>query len=161
MSKKGKRLREFEKNNRSFSVSEAGRERQQRRKRHKPEETFSLVESKQQAAPQKKKQKKNKITNIRRFVAFAIIIFFIASVSVSAVKLIKLKNQESILLQRNAELKELKEDLTAAMENINSAEYIEQQARKELKMIKDGEILFILPDETEDGSAQEDGQAKD
>ena len=41
----------------------------------------------------------------------------------------------------------LKEDLSAEMEFINSADYIEQQARKDLKMIKENELLFIISDE--------------
>ena len=32
------------------------------------------------------------------------------------------------------------------MDFINSAEYIEQQARKELRMIKENELLFIVED---------------
>lgn len=37
------------------------------------------------------------------------------------------------------------------MDQIDSAEYIEQQARKELKMIKSGEILFLVSDEQGEG----------
>ena len=55
--------------------------------------------------------------------------------------------QKKELQAKNAELIKLKEDLSAEMEFINSADYIEQQARKDLKMIKENELLFIISDE--------------
>ncbi len=42
----------------------------------------------------------------------------------------------------NNRLTELKEDLTAEMDQIDSAEYIEQQARKELKDDKERRDTF-------------------
>jgi len=80
-----------------------------------------------------------------------IILIFITSIVVSAVKILKLKSERDKLLETNNRLTELKEDLTAEMDQIDSAEYIEQQARKELKMIKSGEILFLVSDEQGEG----------
>ena len=35
----------------------------------------------------------------------------------------------------------------AQYENINSAQYIERLARRDLKLVKANELLFILPDD--------------
>ena len=44
-------------------------------------------------------------------------------------------------------LTQMKEDLSVEAQLVNSAEYMEQQARETLRMIKDGELLFIISDE--------------
>lgn len=79
-----------------------------------------------------------------------IILIFITSIVVSAVKILKLKSERDKLLETNNRLTELKEDLTAEMDQIDSAEYIEQQARKE-RSVKSGEILFLVSDEQGEG----------
>lgn len=96
---------------------------------------------------------------MRRLVASTVILIFVVSIGVSAVKLIQLKNEKDKLLDRQAELMLLKEDLTAELDHVDSPEYIEQQARKNLRLIKENEILFILPekpnkDDSKDGQAQ-------
>lgn len=141
MSKKGKRLREFEKKNKTFNIREA-----------KPKESVP-------AQTEPKKTKKKTVLHMRRLVASTVILIFVVSIGVSAVKLIQLKNEKDKLLDRQAELMLLKEDLTAELDHVDSPEYIEQQARKNLRLIKENEILFILPekpnkDDSKDGQAQ-------
>lgn len=149
MSKKGKRLREFEKNNRIFNITEASERRAKkydaassRRKQSAPKGQAIDSQSREQ-----KRKKKLKIVNMKRFVASVIIVILIACVGMSGINIIKLTSQRNRLQEQNAELVKLKEDLTAEIEFINSAEYIEQQARKDLKMIKENELLFIVSDE--------------
>lgn len=150
MSKKGKRLREFEKNNRTFNITEARKKRAEKyshvsERKNKPVAQEKTVEE----FKAERKKKKHKITNMKRFVTSVIILILIASIGVSAINIIELTMQKNKLQKQNAELVKLKEDLTAEMEYINSAEYIEQQARKELRMIKENELLFIVSDEEE------------
>lgn len=150
MSKKGKRLREFEKNNRTFNITEARKKRAEKyshvsERKNKPAAQEKTVEE----FKAERKKKKHKITNMKRFVTSVIILILIASIGVSAINIIELTMQKNKLQKQNAELVKLKEDLTAEMEYINSAEYIEQQARKELRMIKENELLFIVSDEEE------------
>ncbi len=146
MSKRGKRLREFEKNNRTFNITEA---------RQKRAEKYSHLESKnsgrdvlkEESQTPEKRKKRTKIVNTKRFIASVIIVMIIASVGMSAINIIKLTVQRNELQAQNADLIKFKEDLTSELEYINSAEYIEQQARKELKMIKENELLFIVDDQ--------------
>lgn len=144
MSKRGKRLREFEKNNRTFNTYEASQKRA---------EKYSYLEAKkkknsaiEEVQGTEKKKKKAKIVNTKRFIFSVIIVIIIASVLVSVINIVKLTIQRNELQAQNAQLIKLKEDLTSELEYINSAEYIEQQARKELKMIKENELLFIIDD---------------
>lgn len=132
MAKRGKRLREFEKNNRKFNVSEAS---EKRAKKHEAIKSSELKE---------KKKKKTKVTNVRRLITSVITIILIAFVLVSAVNIAKLTKQRDELKAYNKKLLNLKEDLVAELDHINSAEYIEQQARKDLKMIKENELLFVV-----------------
>lgn len=157
MSKKGKRLREFEKNNREFNISEAQRQRREKhsaeRERKKLREV-SAAEADGKGKAGKKGKKKNKIVDVKRFITGVIILIFITSIVVSGVKILKLQSERDKLLETRATLTELKEDLTAEMEQIDSAEYMERQARKELKMIKSGEILFLVSDEETTGEEE-------
>ena len=133
MNKKGKRLRNFEKNNREFTV------RQQKEK--KIREVPEVVEI-------RKPKKKKRITiNVRRFAGFMIVCVFIMSIGVSVINLFKLEAEKEDLEKQQANLKEVKEKLMAELEYIDSSEYIEQQARKNLRLIKENEILFVLPEE--------------
>ena len=82
MSKKGKRLREFEKNNREFNISEAQRQRQERRRatREKKLKGVSGGKPDVQARPTSEEKKKNKIANAKRLIAGVIILIFITSI---------------------------------------------------------------------------------
>ena len=67
-------------------------------------------------------------------------------------------------MQKQAELNLIKEELTAELEHIDSAEYIEQQARKNLRLIKKNEILFVLPEDDSENTKDSDSgeeQTKD
>jgi cell division protein DivIC len=146
MSRRGKRLREFEKNNRTFNISEAREKRAQKYsylETKRNEENVAIEETR----TAERKKKKSKIVNMKRFVASVIILILIASVGMSAINIVQLTIQKKELQVKNAELIKLKEDLTSEMDFINSAEYIEQQARKDLRMIKENELLFIVDDE--------------
>ena len=150
MSKKGKRLREFEMKNRDLSVTHSREEREGKKKKNS-------------SAKSKPEVRKKKTSNIKKMMTCAITVMLIAFVGVSAVKLINLTRERDALLEKNQELKRLKEDISQEMENINSAEFMEQQARKELKLIKKNEILFIVSDDENVGSQKEqdsDGQAE-
>lgn len=56
--------------------------------------------------------------------------------------------QNQIEAEREALLSE-KTKLEEELKNVNNPDYIEQQARTQLKMIYPGEILYILPDKPE------------
>ena len=71
MSRRGKRLREFEKNNRTFNISEAREKRAQKYsylETKRNEENVAIEETR----TAERKKKKSKIVNMKRFVASVI-----------------------------------------------------------------------------------------
>ena len=101
----------------------------------------------------------------------AVIIIAAAYFAVSALKIIQLNAEKEEALARQQQLLNMKEDLTAEFENISSAQYIERLARRDLKLVKSNELLFILPERVQGSSADkvdndaeegtEDGQTED
>jgi len=43
---------------------------------------------------------------------------------------------------------ETRDKLIRELENVNNPEYIEQQARSQLRLVMPGEVLYILPPDT-------------
>jgi cell division protein DivIC len=82
-------------------------------------------------------------------VGVAVIIVFAVMVSLSVKSIFDLKAEEAALQERNSELIHLKEDLLMTLDNVNSDEFIEEQARKELKLAKGNELIFYFPDDWE------------
>lgn len=164
MSKKGKRLREFEKKNKTFSVRENRRNDTSREDMSSEVITFEQRNSRSVSGTKKEKKKKKRVWNTRRLVTSGLIALFIVIAGISAFRLIKLNIERNNLVQKQAELNLIKEELTAELEHIDSAEYIEQQARKNLRLIKKNEILFVLPEDDSENTKDSDSgeeQTKD
>lgn len=90
------------------------------------------------------KPKKKKVNIVR----IAITILFIAMVvflTKSIANIISLQNEKEATERRHEELTRQVEILTDELENINSDEYIELLARRNLKLVKNREKLYILP----------------
>ena len=107
-------------------------------------------------------KKKKRLPGRTGLIAAALIILVIAYCAVSGIKIVKLNKEREEAEAQKQELLNTKEDLLAQYENINSAEYIERLARRDLKLVKSNELLFILPEniqkENEDDNA---GKAED
>ena len=58
-----------------------------------------------------------------------------------------LKAREADLQKENQKLEQMKEELTVELENVNTDEYIEEKARRELKLIRPNELVFYFPDD--------------
>jgi cell division protein FtsB len=67
-------------------------------------------------------------------------------------RLISLKIEESRAESDLAALQKEKQELEEELSHVYSKEYIEQQARAELRMIFPGEILYVLKDGEEHGA---------
>lgn len=105
------------------------------------------------------KPKKKKVSIVR----VAIIILFIAMtvfLTKSIANIISLQNEKEAAEKKHEELTRQVEILTNELENINSDEYIELLARRNLKLVKNREKLYILPsfetEESEESVLEED-----
>ena len=77
-------------------------------------------------------------------IATMVLVFIVGVVLVQSIQLGKLNEQSRILDQNIDKLIASKSDLENGIKERNTEEYIEEQARENLGMIKDGEIIFIF-----------------
>ena len=96
----------------------------------------------------KKRIRKKVSRNIIFFLMMALIVLSVAGFSIF--KIIDLKMEEHQLLAQQEALLQEKEKLKEQLANVNNPEFIEQEARKQLKLIMPGETLYILKDETDE-----------
>ena len=88
---------------------------------------------------ERRKKKKIRI-NIGRMIVVAVVIVLIGVTSFSVKRIVALKIEQNQLRREQASLKAKKEKL----KHIDSESYIEEQARKQLNMIKPGEIIYMI-----------------
>lgn len=81
---------------------------------------------------------------------FAIVVILAVFVGMSVKNVLELTLEQHQLKKENASLKEKKAALEKEFENINDKDYIEEQARKQLNMVKPGEIVYIIEGEEDD-----------
>ena len=81
---------------------------------------------------------------------FAIVVILAIFVGMSVKNVLELSLEQHQLKKENASLKEKKAALEKEFENINDKDYIEEQARKQLNMVKPGEIVYIIEGEEDD-----------
>lgn len=97
----------------------------------------------------KKKQsdrKKHKINHLRLGLTVMVIGLMVV-LGMSVKNVISLHMEQNKLQEHNKNLVEEKSSLETELKNVNDRSYIEEQARIQLRLIKPGEILYILDDE--------------
>ena len=77
-----------------------------------------------------------------------IVILVGITVAASIKNIISLELEHSKLKKENSQLKAQKKQLELELKNVNSKEYIEEQARKQLRLVNPDEILFVFPDDS-------------
>ena len=140
LKRKKRRSREFKNNGRVIDIDEARQRRKQKReeaaeKKYKVRKTKSVMTQRQAG----KKAR-------RRMVYFVIFLAILGIIAASVFNIISLKLTEAKTMKEQQALLEQKARLERIYSQVNSPEYIEQQARQQLKMIKPGEILYVLPE---------------
>lgn len=90
-------------------------------------------------------KKTKKRINKTKFVFGLVLIFLITYISITLYNIHNLKQQENARLERQEQLKAEKVRLQKELGQVNSPQYIEQIARSTLKMVKKGEILYVIP----------------
>ena len=96
----------------------------------------------------KEKRKKTRI-NWVKMIGITVAAVFIVMAAMSVKNIFDLRAEEKVLMAENAELLQLKEEMLLKLDNVNSDEFIEEQARKELKLVKGNELIFYFPEDWE------------
>lgn len=124
------RIREFEREKDGKSLEEYRRERHQNHVA--------------QTAPKKKKKVR---INRGKLTLTVIVLVLIAVVGMSIKNVFDLRAEQKELLETQKKLASEKASLEEELKNVNDLDYIEEQARIQLRLIKPGEILYILDEE--------------
>ena len=90
----------------------------------------------------------------RRTLLFVFLIIVLSLAGISAYRIYDLKVQETKALKLQQELEAQKARLQQELTRTNDPEYIEEQAREQLKMVNPGEVLYVIPKESEPESSQ-------
>ena len=117
------------------------------------------TESRETRQTTRKKQKKKKSgirgifskpANRRNLIIVAVVLLLLAASVRNIVKL-ELENRRL----KHKQLIEQRKELKIELRNVNSKEYIEEQARKQLRLVDPDEILFVFPNEKDKDNAKD------
>jgi len=142
--RKIRRSREYYKTNQVIDFEKAREERRIRREALLKEQQASFSSEKE--APSRREI--NKHNRKRNFYA-VIIIVVMTVIGFSVFNIFSVNSQLAEVMAERESLLLEKQKLEYELENVDNAEYIEQQARTLLRMIKPGEIYFVLPEDEE------------
>ena len=106
------------------------------------------------AARKAEKKKENRKRRRKTFAAVLIVLLLV--VSVYGRNIIKLRSENADLRKQQEELQEEREKLKKQIEEAGTKEYIQEEARKQLRMLNQGEILFLFNEDEEETEEAED-----
>ena len=86
----------------------------------------------------------------------AIIVAFTMLATMCGKDIVRLKAENLALRRQHAQLVEERDRLQKELENVGNKEYIKDQARKQLRLLDPGELVFIF----EDGESGKDTEAE-
>lgn len=93
---------------------------------------------------------REKIRNRKRIFYLSAVIVALIVVVIYAYRVIAVEMYQSQVEEERNRLLSEKAELEEELKNVQDPKYIEQQARTQLRMIFPGEVLYILPEKTEE-----------
>ena len=102
-------------------------------------------------------KKSRKATLLKLLVVGFIVVAFIISIK----NIFVLRYEKNKLEEEHQMLISEKDQLNDELKNVNDKDYIEEQARIQLRMIKPGEIIYILQEDKEEIKNKEKNDEKD
>ena len=115
----------------------------------------NLEEFREERRKSTKKKKRIRINKVR-IVVTVIVVVLIAVVGVSIKNVFDLRAEQDELRAKNKQLASEKASLKEELKNVNDYDYIEEQARIQLKLIRPGEILYVLDEEGTSTNGKDD-----
>lgn len=164
---KKRRSSQFKDSSQVIDIEEARRKRQEKRRRQRGKQSgqrgaASKTANAAEAAQEKPVRASVKQNKRRRMLIYtAIIAAIIAVVGMSVYNIISLKQEQKETKIQNQKLKEQKASLEKQLEKLNDPEYIEDQARTQLRLVMPGEKIYVFPSADEDEETQKENKQKD
>ncbi len=157
---KNRRSKEFKNNSRVIDMDEARAKRQEKRRAEKEKKEEKELRAKQRNTRGKRAIRRGKIRQRAikgGFCAFVILLLFFLVFNIISLK----KEQHDTKVEQEA-LKNKKAELQRDLENAETKDNIERQARQQLRLIKPGEVLYMFPSEiTDSDSSSQDSSEED
>jgi len=136
------------------------------RKRNKNREELQIDDEELQLRMTERRSAISSAARRRRIRTVAIaLLAFALLVTVCGRDILRLKAENVALKKQQAELEKQRDALKEELKTVNDPEYVREQARKQLRLLNPGEILFTFDDgekpetsadeEAEDGGADE------
>ena len=130
---------------RQFDTQEVQWEDEERRQR---------IEARRRAISVRKRRK-------RVLTLFVIIITFILLATMCGKDIVRLKAENRALRKQQIALEQQRDELQKELKNANNQEYIREQAKKQLRLLNPGEILFTFEEEEAEDKADEAKEKKE
>ena len=109
---------------------------------------------------QRYKTRRTKQIKRKTLMLIVFIAVFVFLATMCGKDIVRLKAENIALKKQQAELEKQRDALKEELKNVNDPQYIREQARKQLRLLNPGEILFTFDDgeETEETVEPEDGE---
>ena len=105
------------------------------------------------------KSRKSRVRRKRRTVILAILVFA-ALLTMCGREIVRLKAENLSLKRQHAQLEAERDRLTKELANVGNKEYVKDQARKQLRLLDPGEILFIFDEGQAEAEAKAEAEAE-
>ena len=119
-----------------------------------PEDEQFVEELKARRA-QRMKQRRRQQRLKKSLLLIGMIVLFAVLFTMCGREIVRLKAENYELRKEQQELTAERDRLARELENVNDKEYIKDQARKQLRLLDPGEIMFVFEDEQEQEEAAE------
>ena len=114
------------------------------------ERTKDNLIDKQRVRREKRKKKKKLRVNVLRFSMTVFIVVLILVFAFSIKNIVGLHREHNRLEKEETGLSQQKAKLERELKHINDDNYIEEQARMKLKLVKPGEIIYVIGEDKKD-----------
>lgn len=137
---KKRRSSQFKDSSQVIDIDDARRKRMEKRKRSQKKLAGVRAAEQKVMRPGQKQSRRRK-----RIVSTAIVAAIIAVVGLSVFNITSLKKEQRQIEQRRQELREIKAEKEEKLKHINDPDYIEDQARTQLRLVMPGEKIYVFP----------------
>lgn len=137
---KKRRSSQFKDSSQVIDIDDARRKRLEKRKRSQKKLAGVRTAEQKLARPGAKQSRRR-----RQILTTAIAAVIIAVVGLSVFNITSLKKEQRQIREKQQELKELKAEKEEKLKHINDPDYIEDQARTQLRLVMPGEKIYVFP----------------
>ena len=133
------------------------------KKKRKKFDTTEIKLTDEELALRMEQRYKVRTTALRKRRALMLVVFLVVFAILATMcgkDIVRLKAENIALKKQQAELEQQRDELKEELKHVDDPEYIREQARKQLRLLNPGEILFTFDDgqvveETEEPAAEE------